>query len=1190
MRKLILLLILTQSVIENVIAQGSMVNDAFINGLLPKIVNPSPEASALGKYGLWPVSHYTGIPNISIPIHNIAFKEFSLPITLNYHAGGVKVDDISSWTGLNWSLSAGGMIGRTVVGLPDDDSYGYAYMLRMGLLRTKDIYNLSDPADYHYLKKMADNPPTSDTESDIYFYNFAGISGKLFMDTLLNMHAVPANNIQFLSTPFSYLQSGAAPSSSADWVIADDKGNIYQFLNMEKTRTNLNENFVTTGMYLSKIILAGAKDTIYFEYEEKSEIYRLAPTQSLKYIINKNFLPQTSANTSYGQILKDEQVLYNGEFLTDATHRNSHTMGRTRLKRILWSGGKIDFSTNVGRQDMVANTGEMLKEIKISDNSGQIVKSFELRYNYIGNRYFLESVLEFDKDKVYSKPYYFEYDNAALLPARNYGSGAGYCPQDHWGYYNGAPGNTSLLPPNSEMPFSVTTLLNGNREPDTVKMKYGTLSKITYPTKGYTEFDYESNRYDASTSIIPSPPAPIVRGNSFVQMNMQNPVKNSIEFEVPFSQNNGDIKVRFFEYAHPPSKTQSVFSYARLERKQPNGSYLQIQYWDSFDNFPTTSPAPNGRGFYDYEVNQIVSLAAGQYRIVVNDSCPNMIGGLNNLDNCLLQQYPNPEPDGWLIPRVDVSLSYDKYGTSPNANILPIAGGLRIKKTTSYASPGELAFKKVFEYGPGSLVMYPSSYIHKYAVNVGGYAEDPNGSFCDVWANIIEETSTNQTILGFTQGSTVGYTDVVEKDIDALNNDVGYTNYRFSFFADSLNELRLDHNYWSNTLILNSSVPVNSFDYKRGLLLSKTIYKKGAVNYFKVDSINNNYNFNDYNPANHYHRQTNLRVKRLRFGEWRCAGVVQGYSWPVGTTTPDFSYSHYDNITSWVQLVSSTHTQYDQDGNNPLTVLTSYEYNNKNLLAKKITTQNSKGGTIVSNTTYPVDYTLTGSITDNIAKGVKSLQDHFVIGAPVEQFVQKADANSSVYKTISSAFITYKPLDPSPDVIFKTENKQPLADFTPAIITASNSLIDPRYKPVLHFNKYDSYGNILEQQKANDVKEVYLWGHQSQYPVVKIIGSDLATVLNIPALDTSVLNNGTPAQKQAQLTLIRNHFAANPLVQVFTYTYQPLVGMTSETDPAGRTIYYEYDTFNRLKLQKDEQGNILKKYCYNYAGQPVDCN
>ena len=52
--------------------------------------------------------------------------------------------------------------------------------------------------------------------------------------------------------------------------------------------------------------------------------------------------------------------------------------------------------------------------------------------------------------------------------------------------------------------------------------------------------------------------------------------------------------------------------------------------------------------------------------------------------------------------------------------------------------------------------------------------------------------------------------------------------------------------------------------------------------------------------------------------------------------------------------------------------------------------------------------------------------------------------------------------------------------------------------------------------------------------------------------------------------------------QVTTFTYDPLIGVTSVTDPRGETIYYSYDNFNRLEFVKDAQGNILSKNEYNY--------
>ena len=49
-----------------------------------------------------------------------------------------------------------------------------------------------------------------------------------------------------------------------------------------------------------------------------------------------------------------------------------------------------------------------------------------------------------------------------------------------------------------------------------------------------------------------------------------------------------------------------------------------------------------------------------------------------------------------------------------------------------------------------------------------------------------------------------------------------------------------------------------------------------------------------------------------------------------------------------------------------------------------------------------------------------------------------------------------------------------------------------------------------------------------------------------------------------------------------TYTYSPLVGMTSAIDDSGKTVYYEYDSFQRLKSIKDQNRNIVKTYDYHF--------
>ena len=55
-----------------------------------------------------------------------------------------------------------------------------------------------------------------------------------------------------------------------------------------------------------------------------------------------------------------------------------------------------------------------------------------------------------------------------------------------------------------------------------------------------------------------------------------------------------------------------------------------------------------------------------------------------------------------------------------------------------------------------------------------------------------------------------------------------------------------------------------------------------------------------------------------------------------------------------------------------------------------------------------------------------------------------------------------------------------------------------------------------------------------------------------------------------------------PGAMVTTYTYKPLIGVSTITDAKGDQITYSYDSFNRLQFVKDKSGNILSENQYNY--------
>lgn len=86
---------------------------------VPSAIPMSPEAAALAKSVDYPVNMNTGVPDISIPFYEINVGGMKLPITLQYHAGGFRINEQATRAGLGWSLSSDLQITRTVNGQDD---------------------------------------------------------------------------------------------------------------------------------------------------------------------------------------------------------------------------------------------------------------------------------------------------------------------------------------------------------------------------------------------------------------------------------------------------------------------------------------------------------------------------------------------------------------------------------------------------------------------------------------------------------------------------------------------------------------------------------------------------------------------------------------------------------------------------------------------------------------------------------------------------------------------------------------------------------------------------------------------------------------------------------------------------------------------------------------------------------------
>ena len=72
---------------------------------VPQVVPVSPTVTAMEKYQSYPVSHCTGIPDITIPLYEIVAGEITIPVTLSYHSSGLKPKESSGIAGTGWMLN-----------------------------------------------------------------------------------------------------------------------------------------------------------------------------------------------------------------------------------------------------------------------------------------------------------------------------------------------------------------------------------------------------------------------------------------------------------------------------------------------------------------------------------------------------------------------------------------------------------------------------------------------------------------------------------------------------------------------------------------------------------------------------------------------------------------------------------------------------------------------------------------------------------------------------------------------------------------------------------------------------------------------------------------------------------------------------------------------------------------------------
>jgi len=130
----------------------------------------------------------------------------------------------------------------------------------------------------------------------------------------------------------------------------------------------------------------------------------------------------------------------------------------------------------------------------------------------------------------------------------------------------------------------------------------------------------------------------------------------------------------------------------------------------------------------------------------------------------------------------------------------------------------------------------------------------------------------------------------------------------------------------------------------------------------------------------------------------------------------------------------------------------------------------------------------------------------------------------------------------------------------------------------MDFISYDDLGNLKEYKQTDGASVSYIWGYDQMYPVAKVENATRAQIAGLSGF-TSSFHAGSGGLSTSQENTLRNGL---PNALVTTYTYRPMVGITSSKDPRGYKMTYHYDAFNRLEFVKDADGNLVSENTYNY--------
>lgn len=1148
----------------------------LVNKLMPDPIPLSPNAASFAKYGDYQVSMFTGTPDISIPLYEIKSGGITVPISLSYHASGNRYSDQAGWTGLGWTLQTGGQITRQVMGRADELYY-----------YSNPFTPMSTCLDYWFVKDVADG--VRDLTPDLFSYSFPGKSGKF----MIGQSTAPAPHEKSM-IPFSPIQITEG-TGLLSFDIKDERGVQYKFgvnragvPSRETTYTSSGSGpqpSAITSWYLTEINDPNSNDQVIFEYQSVGQFL----TNDISHNITVSDACQIIAATGTpGECPINETISPLQESF------NSVSVLQLGIKFIYFEGGKVEFVLGGSRMDQ--SNLKALDEIivysqKIPEGAYEITKRIKFIYNSYFKNLDQTKDLRLKLDEVHIsgaaggpvEKYKFDYHTNSFSWDKDLYS----YKRDLWDFYNGA-NNLNLIPrmdiyiqERMDVP-PVLTPIGGaiDRSPNPTYLKEGVLRTIYYPTGGYTKFDYEPHKYFENSAIKLA----------------------------------GGLRVTTIE-SNDGSEANSIFKtykYGTGESGYGEKMFDTNDYWfmnqqqyrvyQDFGGLVTSTSAHRVRMFFS-QPGFHLNLSEGSP--VVYPVVTEYYGNTTTNIGKVVYEFDN----GAFVPDV---IQLVEGTTNHYVSSQSWARGKLTKKTTfsnsgSLLQTNEISYtrfkeeSKLVGYGASRLLIYPSlgamqPYVNPCQTSAGETidgSEYGTAPFVER-TGIVLETSNKETV--YVNGDISKYTsktvtksydntyllltDVVSSASIDTEEIVSKTKYPFSYtYSGTLTGTPKA----LNTLLSQNAIatPIEEYTLRRNKNGTNSRVVAGKVNTFienqdnlaqiKMDEIfllEANDPLTDYSP-------TALTSSSLtKDGRYKSRIKFNTYDW-------------FGNL-----------QQATKTGDAPLTILWGY---NHALPIAKVQKASLSLGLINQTTTFGTGITVgTGSICTTLSGSFTISDQQIVTFNPSVFFDAGLGLWISLTMKNSSGVVVFGPKQYNESNVYTESVTLPAGTYMFCYV--SPDYPDP-YSASISFtvNYYTGkrqtvFHTSFEVDGVSDPVAKTggkVWNGTYSVVMPHVLGNYVLSyftrqntsgaswvyqesAISITNANTSNLAIGAAGYSIDEVRLYPEG------AMMTTYTYDPLIGVTSITDVNNLSTYYVYDNFGRLMHVKDHNGNIVKAYEYRY--------